>query len=212
MKAIIIGATGATGKDLVNQLITNENFSEILVFVRREFPIKHPKITQYIVDFNHLEQSRNFIKGDVLFSCLGTTLKQAGSKENQWKIEHDYQYNFAKIAQENGVPQLVLVSSVGANKNSFIFYSKMKGKTEESVKSLNFKRLVVFRPPSLIRKNSDRAGENFGVKMISFLNNLGILKSWKPMHTEFLALKMIKASLQTENGIFTLESSTIFEF
>lgn len=212
MKAIIIGATGATGKDLVNQLIKNENFSEISVFVRREFPIKHPKITQHIINFAHLEESRNLIKGDVLFSCLGTTLKQAGSKENQWKIDYDYQYNFAKIAQENGVTQLVLVSSMGANEKSMIFYSKMKGKLEEAVKLLNFRRIVIFRPPVLIRKNSQRAGEEFGVKLMSFLNKFGLLKSWKPMPTEFLAQKMIAASQKPENGIFTLESGEIFEF
>lgn len=210
MKAIIIGATGAVGKDLVELLIKNDHFSQVVVFVRREFPIKHTKITQHIIDFDKPEEWKSLVQGDVLFSCIGTTLKQAGSKENQWKIDHDYQYNFAKIAQENGVSQLVLVSSMGANERSMVFYSKLKGKLEEAVKILAFGRVVIFRPPSLIRKNSDRGGENMAVKIIHFFNGLGLFKKMKPMPTEFLALKMIKASLQTEKGIFIKEPEQIW--
>lgn len=209
MKAIIIGATGSTGKNVVNQLIKNELFTEIILFVRRDFSLKHEKIRTHIINFDKPEEWKSLVQGDVLFSCLGTTLKQAGSKENQWKIDYDYQYEFAKTAKENGVKQLILVSSMGANAHSSFFYMKMKGKLEEAVKKLNFDRLVIFRPPALERENSDRMGENIGVKVIKFLNKLGFLKEMKPMTTEYLAEKMVTQSLATEKGIFVLEAGEI---
>lgn len=209
MKAIIIGATGSTGKNVVNQLIKNELFTEIILFVRRDFSLKHEKIRTHIINFDKPEEWKSLVQGDVLFSCLGTTLKQAGSKENQWKIDYDYQYEFAKTAKENGVKQLILVSSMGANANSSFFYMKMKGKLEEAVKKLNFDRLVIFRPPALERENSDRMGENISVKVIKFLNKLGFLKKMKPMTTEYLAEKMVTQSLATEKGIFVLEAGEI---
>lgn len=209
MKAIIIGATGSTGKNVVNQLIKNELFTEIILFVRRDFSLKHEKIRTHIINFDKPEEWRSLVQGNVLFSCLGTTLKQAGSKENQWKIDYDYQYEFAKTAKENGVKQLILVSSMGANAHSSFFYMKMKGKLDEAVKKLNFDRLVIFRPPALERENSDRMGENISVKVIKFLNKLGFLKKMKPMTTEYLAEKMVTQSLATEKGIFVLEAGEI---
>lgn len=92
MKAIIIGATGAVGKDLVELLLKNDPFTEIVVFVRRDFPIKHPKITQHLINFDQPEEWRHLVQGDVLFSAMGTTLRQAKSKENQWKIDYTYPY------------------------------------------------------------------------------------------------------------------------
>lgn len=211
MKAIIIGATGAVGKDLVELLIKNDQFTKVLVFVRRDFPVKHPKITQHIINFDKPEEWKHWVQGDVLFSAMGTTLKQAGSKGNQWKIDYSYQYEFAKIAHENGIGQLILVSSANANVNSLFFYMKMKGALEEALKKLAFGRLVIFRPPLLIRKNSDRSGENISVKILQFFNTFGLLKKMKPMPTEFLAQRMMEASLQTEKGIFTKEPEQIWK-
>lgn len=211
MKAIIIGATGAVGKDLVELLIKNDQFTEVLVFVRRDFPIKHPKITQHIINFDKPEEWKHWVQGDVLFSAMGTTLKQAGSKENQWKIDYSYQYEFAKIAHENGIGQLILVSSANANEKSPFFYMKMKGALEEALKKLAFGRLVIFRPPLLIRKNSDRSGENISAKILQFFNTFGLLKKMKPMPTEFLAQRMVEASLQAEKGIFTKEPEQIWK-
>lgn len=211
MKAIIIGATGAVGKDLVELLIKNDQFTEVLVFVRRDFPVKHPKITQHIINFDKPEEWKHWVQGDVLFSAMGTTLKQAGSKGNQWKIDYSYQYEFAKIAHENGIEQLILVSSANANEKSPFFYMKMKGALEEALKKLAFGRLVIFRPPLLIRKNSDRSGENISAKILQFFNTFGLFKKMKPMPTEFLAQRMMEASLQTEKGIFTKEPEQIWK-
>ena len=104
------------------------------------------------------------MKGDVLFSCLGTTRKDAGSKAAQWKVDYDYQYSFAKAARENGVECYVLVSAMNASSNSGFFYSRMKGELDDDVTKLGFPRLLIFKPPSLIRKGSDRNMEKMGLR------------------------------------------------
>ena len=116
--AIIVGATGATGKDLLELLLKDNSFYKIDVFVRRHIDIKNEKLTVHVIDFDKSKQWKHLVKGNVLFSCLGTTLKAAGSKAEQWKIDYDYQYQFAKVARENQVKNYVLVSSQGASAKS----------------------------------------------------------------------------------------------
>ena len=195
MKAIIIGATGATGKDLVDLLLQDSAFDAIHVFVRRPLAISDPMIQTHIVDFDQIDSWKSAIQGDVLFSCLGTTLRAAGSQEAQWKVDYDYQFNVAKAAHENGVPTLVLMSSMGANPRSSAFYMKMKGQLEEAVRLLGFSNTIIVRPPSLIRRDSDRWGEKVGVVALKLLNKVGLLRSMKPMSTEAVARAMLTCGL-----------------
>ncbi len=203
MKAIVIGGSGATGKELINQLIMDDSYLEIKSFVRRKSNLNHPKLKEIVIDFDKIYDYKNEMIGDVAFSCLGTTLKAAGSKEAQWIIDYDYQYHFAQISKENHVSTFVLISSFGANKDSKIFYSKMKGKLEAQVLKLDFNRTIIFQPPSLIRPNSDRNGEIIGMKVIRFFNNFGIFKSFEPLHVTDLAKAMIQSvkQLSIENHI-----------
>src|SRR5215213_8400607 len=147
MHALLIGATGATGKDLLQLLLNDGAFHRVDIFVRRRLDVQHEKLKVHIIDFDKPAQWSQLVKGDVLFSCLGTTLKAAGSKEAQWKIDYDYQYDFAKAARENGVDNYVLVSSSGASPDSLLFYPRMKGQLESAVTSLGFAKLSIFNPP-----------------------------------------------------------------
>lgn len=205
MNALLIGATGATGSDLLQLLLGDSKVERVAIFVRRDPQITHPKLEVHLIDFDKKEQWRHLVKGDILFSCLGTTLKDAGSKEAQWKVDHDYQYRFAEAARENGVGTLLLVSSMNASLKSPFFYARMKGELEEAVRKLGFPRLMIFRPPSLIRKGSDRAMERVGVKLIGFLNRLGLLKSMRPIPTERLAQAMLYAAKCFRRGEHILE-------
>ena len=192
LNALVIGATGATGQELVSQLLEDESFNSVSIFVRNDPNITHSKLKTYIIDFSKIEDYKNSIKGDVLFSCLGTTLRDAGSKEKQYLVDLTYQFEFAKIASENGVLNYSLVSSTGANENSPFFYPKIKGKLEEAVKKLPFKTIQIFQPPTLIRqKDLIRTGEKIGIKIFSFLNYFGILKSQKPLAVSNLAKIMV---------------------
>lgn len=155
MKALVLGATGAIGKDLVSQLLQDEAFDRVDIFVRREVPASSDKLVVHVVDFDHPEQWAGELTGDVLFSTLGTTIRAAGSQPAQWKVDYTYQLQAAQSARKNGVPVYALVSSVGADARSRIFYSKMKGALDRDVQALGFEGCFILRPPSLIRKGSD---------------------------------------------------------
>lgn len=212
MKALVLGATGATGKDLVEKLLKDNDFEEVHAFVRKPLEIKNDKLYNHIVNFEKPEEWKDLVKGDVAFSCLGTTLKAAGSKEAQRKVDVDYQYNFAKAARENNVEDYVLVSAYGANPNSKIFYSRMKGELENEVKDLHFNKLTIFQPGMLERKNSTRSGEVLGGKIIRFANKFGVLESQKPLPTNVLAQAMVNSSKIKSYGYSKIKLGTIFSF
>tara|TARA_B110000037_G_scaffold122194_1_gene139572 strand:- start:1346 stop:1993 length:648 start_codon:yes stop_codon:yes gene_type:complete len=200
LHALIIGATGATGRELVKLLLKDDDFSHVTIFVRNAPTINHEKLTIHVIDFKEIEKNKDLIKGDILFSALGTTKKDAGGKTHQYEIDYTYQYKFAKIAAENGVGQLSLVSSVGANSKSSFFYPKIKGALEEEVKKLNFKQIDIFQPPMLIRQpDLIRAGEKSGINILNKLNKIGIIKSQKPLAVETLAEKMLKMAKTPSN-------------
>lgn len=211
MKALIIGATGATGKDLVAQLLADDTYSEVHCFVRKPLALTHPKLHAHVVNFETPEAWADLLQGDVAFSCLGTTLAVADSKEAQWRVDYDYQYHFAQQCKANGVTTFVLVSAAGAKAQSKLFYNRMKGQLEDAIKALGFASLLIFQPSILVRSNSDRGGENFTVKVINFLNKLGLFKRYRPMPTEILAKKMLSAVYNSSKGTFTFTLDKIFD-
>lgn len=212
MKAIIIGATGATGKDLLNVLLQNDSYAETVIFVRSSSGIVHSKLKEIITDFDKLEEVAEFIKGDVLFSCLGTTLKAAGSKDKQRHIDFDIPLRFAEIAKQNGVSRMVLLSAYGASPVSKIFYSQLKGKLEEAISKLAFASFTIFRPGLLERKNTDRAGERISAALLHFLNRLRLFRKFRPMPTAILAEKLAKAPKVFSQGNYVIELNKIFVF
>ena len=212
MKALIIGATGATGKDLVNILLQDPGYSELTIFVRRPGGMVHPKLTEIVTDFNQLELVSDFIKGDVWFSCLGTTLKAAGSKDEQWQIDYEMPAKFAEIAKRNGVASAVLLSAYGASAKSKVFYSGIKGKLEDHIASLAFEQCIIFRPGLLLRKDTDRLGERISAGLLKFLNGLGLIRKFRPISTSTLAEKLAKAPKTLGPGKHIIELEKIFRF
>lgn len=190
--ALVIGATGATGQEIVSQLLGDDSFNSVSIFVRKDPNITHSKLKTYIIDFSKIKNYKDLIKGDVLFSCLGTTLRVAGGKDKQYLVDYTYQYEFAKIASNNGVANYSLVSSIGANEKSPFFYPKIKGKLEIAIKRFPFKTIQIFQPPTLIRQQElIRTGEKIGIKIFRWFNFFGILKSQKPLPVNILAEFMI---------------------
>ncbi|MCX8479562.1 MAG: NAD(P)H-binding protein [Chitinophagales bacterium] len=195
-KAAVIGASGATGFQLVQHLCKEEVCHEVHVFVRKALAIQSPKLHQHIVDFDQIASWQNLIKGDVLFSAMGTTLKAAGSKEAQYKIDYTYQYEVAKAAAANGVKELVLVSAYGAKLKSPFFYSRMKAELEEALIQLPFERIHIFQPGILDREKADgRMGEHLSLKIIYALNKVGILRSQRPMPVHILAHRLLETQV-----------------
>lgn len=194
MKALVIGATGATGKELVYKLLRDEAYSEVHVFLRNDTFDDHVKLKKHFVNFDKMAGWRELLSGDVLFSSLGTTLKQAGSKDKQYTIDYTYQFEAARFASGNGVSRYVLVSAAGADSKSMVFYSRMKGQLEDAVKMLPFDNIHLFRPGILDRRDSERAMENISLALIRGINKLGIAKKYRPLPVEDLAEKMLKVS------------------
>lgn len=212
MHATIIGATGATGKDLLALLLADDAVHRVDIFVRRPAGLQHPKLQEYCIDFGQPETWRDRVRGDVLFSCLGTTLKLAGSKEAQFRVDHQYQYEFAKAARNNDIPALVLVSAEHASVKSPFFYARMKGQLEDDIRALQFPRFLIFNPPILERPGSDRTMEVMAAKIVGFLSRFGILKSQKPLPTGLLAKAMLAAFRDTGPGEHSLQGQAIRKY
>jgi uncharacterized protein YbjT (DUF2867 family) len=200
LEVCVVGATGATGKDLVQLLLERPEIGVVRIFVRKNPGIQHQKLTVHLIDFNNPESWRHWVTGDIAFSCMGTTLKDAGSKDAQWMIDYDYQFLFAQICKNQGISKFVLLSAKGAHAKSKIFYSKMKGQLNDAVKALQFPSLIVFKPGVLERKDSDRSGERMAVQVLKAFNVIGMFKKYRPLPTEELALAMINQSLKDETG------------
>ncbi len=208
--ANVIGATGLVGKQLVQQLLKDERFEKVRIFVRRETGLNHPKLEQFIIDFSKSETWEKLLTGDVLFSALGTTLKQAGSKEKQYEIDFTFNLNFAKKAKENGIENFILVSSVGANSKSSIFYTRIKGELDEAVSEIGFKNLVILRPASLTgNREKRRLAEELTVPVLRVVTRF-MLKNYRPVSGEIVAKAMINASFRTETNKIIFEGTEVF--
>jgi uncharacterized protein YbjT (DUF2867 family) len=208
--AILIGATGLVGAHLLDNLISDDNYNKIIVFTRRELSIKNPKLDVHAIDFEMINDWKNKIIGDELFSCLGTTIKKAGSKENQYKVDFTYQYEVAKAAAKNGIKQYILVSSAGANYNSKNFYLNMKGKLEKEIEKLPFENIIIFQPSLLIGNRVEpRFGETIStVIFFTFTSLLPFIKKYRPINAETVAIAMINSANHKQKNklvIFALD-------
>jgi len=205
-KALVIGATGMVGTQLIQLLVSDEAYTEIVSFVRRSSAYTHPKLTEFIIDFNQPDKWRNLVTGDVLFSTLGTTIAKAKTKEAQFKVDFTYQYNFAEIAAKNGVSDYVLVSSAGANAKSKTFYIKIKGQLDQSVQTLPFKHVNILRPGPLDGdRDENRVGEKIGLTVMYGLNKLGLFQKYRPIKANLVAKAMIHAEQKNKSAIYTFD-------
>ncbi|GAB2688728.1 NAD(P)H-binding protein [Aliiglaciecola aliphaticivorans] len=199
--ALVLGATGLIGQNLINRLAADEGVEKVVAVTRRPVEYQSNKIVNQVVNFDELEQYSDVFTGDVLFSCLGTTAKQAGSVQKQRKVDFDYQYHAAKIAAENGVNHYILVSSSGANGKSISPYLKMKGELEDAVCVLPFKRISIVQPSLLIgERETFRLGESVASWILPTLCKLPFLKRYRPISGDEVAKKMISISHTSANA------------
>lgn len=194
-KAVVVGATGLVGKHLVHELLQDVNCTEVRILVRRATDLQHPKLKQIIIDFENPNDYKKHLQGDVLFSCLGTTLKQAGDRKNQFRVDFTYQYWAAKFAAQNGIKNYVVVSSPFAKANSRNYYRAMKGKLEREIKKLQFDKIAILKPNGISGKREiPRTGEKEAMAAFGFLSKLfPNLKKYQPIEGKQVAQGMIKA-------------------
>lgn len=212
MEAVIAGATGLIGNSLLHQLLDRPEYTKITAVVRTEIPVQHPKLQQLVVDFDRLENHQYHIKGDVVFCALGTTKHKTPDQEQYRKIDYQYPLDIAFIAQQNGATQYHLVSAMGANEKSSIFYSRLKGEVERDLKTIPFKAVHIYRPSLLVGDRKEhRNAEGFMIGLMNVLNPLliGGLKKYRSIKIEKVASAMLKQSLKPCDGIFTYGSDEI---
>ena len=211
--ALVFGSSGLIGGHLLDQLIKNDNYNKIKLFVRSEIIINEPKIESIKTDFNNLESCKDNIKGDDCFFCIGTTKQNSPDKNEYQKVELEIPKKIAEIAKANLVNSFIFISSIYANPKSSGDYVKFKGLVEEELKKLKFSNLGILRPSFLMGdRKENRVGEKIGVLTFRLLSPLllGPLKKMKPINSENVAKAMIK--IANENlGKTVFESDEIVE-
>ena len=198
MKALVLGATGAVGRHIVESLIDNHEIQEIHVFVHRQVTYTSPKVIVHIVNFDEPREWAHLVTGDILFSAMGTNRKQAGSKEAQWTVDYTYQYEMARVAAQNGV------------KKYGFFYMSMKGQLEEVVLELPFEAIVIVRPATLIREEP-KLVERISCAVLGVINKARVLMSQEPVKTADVAKVLVTATMGQQYGISIIENKTIHE-
>lgn len=195
--AILFGASGLIGSILLQELLDNQSYDKVTIVVRRPLPIQHPKLTTLIGDYHSLSGLKDQIHADEVFITLGTTKKRTPDQTEYYRIDHDYPVLAASIAKANGARSVLLVSAVGANPNSNIFYIRTKGKVEEDIIALGFKHTYIFQPSMLMGDRKEhRPLEKFLIGAFSAINPLliGSLKKYRGIQDKDLAKAMIAAA------------------
>lgn len=209
--ALIAGASGLTGGYLLNLLLESPAYSLVIAYVRKSSGITHPKLKEIVVNWETLQEP---VVADDIFCCLGTTIKKAGSQEAFRKVDFQYPLQLAQIQFRGGSQQFMLVSAIGADSKSSIFYSRVKGELENALQAIGYKSVHIFRPSFIAgpRKES-RPGERIGLAIFSFVAPLfiGPLKKYAPIHAEHIAQAMMRIAQKNEPGIHVYDSAVTNE-
>ncbi|GAB4494013.1 MAG: oxidoreductase [Saprospiraceae bacterium] len=208
--ALLLGATGLVGGHLLKQLLESPHYAQVVALVRRPLEFQHPKLRQEIIDFDHPDASK--IKGDDLFCALGTTLKKAGSKEAQYRIDCIYPYEIGRIAKQNGIRRYLLVSSVGTDAKSSNFYLRTKGELEEKIQGLGFGHFVTARPSFLLGERKEfRLGEKIAIALVQVFGVFAP-RRYRGVRAEKVARALIAKANEGGVGVEVLESEVLQGF
>ncbi len=210
--ALIVGATGAVGRHLLQHLLSSNEYSSVIALVRRGLEIEHPKLEERIIKFEELEHLQMNDSVNDVFCCLGTTIKKAKTKQAMKKIDVDYPLLVAGLSRQLGAEKFLVVSAVGANVDSRFFYSRLKGLLEDKLKLAGFNTLYLFQPSLLLgERNEFRLGEVVASKLAPIISPLlvGRLKKYKPIEVETVAHAMVTAAQRDAIGNFILHYNQI---
>ena len=208
--ALLLGATGLVGGQLLEQLLAHPAYDTVVALNRRPLDLQHHKLRQEVIDFDRPDAGK--IRGDDLFCALGTTLRKAGSKEAQYRIDCTYPAEIGRIARQNGVRQYLLVSSVGADAQSANFYLKTKGELEEKIKALQFDMFVSARPSFLLGDRQEfRLGERIGIILAKAFNPV-IPRKYRAIQARQVAKALIELANSGLSGVHFVESDRLHSF
>ncbi|MFP4090087.1 MAG: oxidoreductase [Cyclobacteriaceae bacterium] len=209
--ALIAGASGLIGSELLQLLVKDNFYHKIYVLTRRTLDIPKEKAEQLVVDFDAF-RAEELPKVQDVYCCLGTTMSGAGSKTAFRKVDYHYPLKIAELCRKNGAEQYMLVSSMGADKNSRFFYNQVKGEVEETLAAVGYPALHIFRPSiSLGEREEKRTGEKIAQVLMKAASPLMIskLKNYRPIHGKAVAEGMFVAARQKLQGPHLFESAQI---
>jgi uncharacterized protein YbjT (DUF2867 family) len=206
----VVGATGLVGSAILRLLLGDDRFGAVVVMARRPTGAASPKLREHLVDFEAPSSWAGLLRGDVLFSALGTTIRAAGSREAQYRVDHDTQLRVATAARRNGVPTYVLVSSAGASPRARVFYSRMKGELERDVEALGFERTRILRPGLLDGARAEvRTGERIALGVLRPIAPI-LPAALRPVRVEVVARAALVAAFGLAAGVVRYEPAEIF--
>lgn len=212
--ALLLGSTGLTGRELLGQLLAHPSYHSVHVLVRKPLDFQHPKLVSHVVDFEQLENFSELFACDDIFCCLGTTMAKAGSKDAFYQVDFTFPYEAGILAKQAGASQYILVSSVGADSTSSIFYSRVKGKLEEAIRGIGFPRVQIMQPGVLVGpRDETRMAESAAIWITNFIDRISrgkFLGKYRPSPAPVVAAAMIQAALQAPDGHHTYTSDQLY--
>lgn len=215
INACIVGSSGLVGGFCLNMLLQNKNYSQVINVVRKPSGVQHPKLVEIVVDFDNLDSYKNELKANHYFCCIGTTIKKAKSKENFKKVDYTYALEFAKIALSLSAQVFSIITAMGSNSNSPLFYNKVKGELEDKLRGFDIPSVNIIQPSLLL---GDRAENRFAEKVSSVLMEgtsflmKGFLKKYKAIDAIQVAKAMVAVSIQGNKGFNTYTSDKLWNY
>jgi uncharacterized protein YbjT (DUF2867 family) len=210
--ALLAGASGLVGKELLHQLLEHPGYKRIFIIVRKQIQLDHPKLNQLIVDFDKIEGLDIYEPIDEVFCTLGTTIKKAGSQEAFRKVDLDYVLSLGKFCEVHEVRKFLVVSAMGADASSRIFYNRVKGEMEQGIQALGIPMKFIFRPSLLLGDRKEfRLGERIAQALMTAIGFLfiGGLKKYRAVHARTVAKAMINVANSNADNFLILDSSQI---
>jgi len=212
--ALVFGATGLVGKELLYLLLEHKSYLLVKAVVRKPLAIKHPQLQQIVVDFTRLNEYTHELNADDVFCCLGTTIKDAGLQHAFRQVDYEYVLAAANLSLEAGSKHFYMVSAMGADSGSTIFYNRVKGEIEAAVSKLKYSSIGVFRPSLLLgHRTKLRVGELVAQKLLKPLAFLfaGSLKKYRPIPAQRVAKAMLNKALEEQPGFYVVENDQLFK-
>jgi len=208
--ALVVGASGLIGKHLTQKLLASQYYNKVTIIVRKKLTIEHQKLEQLVMDFDKIDTSK--IIADDIFCCLGTTMKQAGSKEAFYNVDFTYPLNFAKAGLANGTKQFLIITAMGADEKSWIYYNRVKGEIEKALSDLRYPTLIILRPSMLAgERENPRMGEKIGKIVMDFFAPL-IPDNYKVIAGEKVAQAMLELAQKGIKNKDIYESGSLQKF
>lgn len=201
--ALLAGATGLVGRHVLQFLLADAAWSRVVTVGRRTTPQRHDKLEQRVLDLGAIEALGDLPHADDVFCCLGTTIKQAGSQQEFRRVDHDFVLGLARAGLRHGATQFLLVSAIGADPESRLFYSRVKGETEAAVRKLPYRATQIFRPSLLLGEREEfRFGERIAMAGAPLLRLVLVsrLRRYRPIEARDVARAMVRIAREAPRG------------